>query len=232
MEISLFQGDLPANAKAKHYSLIVFDWDGTLVNSISRIVHSLKAAAEASQLPILTEEAYEDVIGLGMPEATMKLYPEHANSHEQFRNQYRESYLIAEAKPAPLYSGVEQGLILLKQAGYRLAVATGKSRRGLNRMLNQRAWHDLFEVTRCADETRSKPDPLMLTEILDETQLTAEQVLMVGDSEYDVAMAAAINIDRVAVTYGVHAKQRLLDHSPIKCVDQFQELVNWLVDIK
>ncbi|WP_163833914.1 HAD-IA family hydrolase [Spartinivicinus ruber] len=230
MDKLLFQAELSVKEKAKHYSLIVFDWDGTLVNSISRIVHSLRIAAEASQLPVLTEAAYQDVIGLGMPEATMRLYPEHPDSHEYFRNQYRESYLMAEAKPAPLYSGVEQGLSVLKQAGYRLAVATGKSRRGLDRMLDQRKWHDLFEVTRCADETCSKPNPLMLREILVATDLAADQVLMVGDSEYDVAMAAAANIDRVAVTYGVHTKQRLMDHSPVKCVDQFQELVNWLVD--
>lgn len=231
MVVSSVELEIP-QTKSKDYALIVFDWDGTLVNSISRIVQSLKVAAAELQLPILSDDAYQDVIGLGMPEATQKLYPDYGGQHHTFRMQYRNSYLVAEADPAPLYDGVINGLGSLKQAGYRLAVATGKSRRGLDRMLVQREWDELFEVTRCADETRSKPDPLMLAEILSVTQLVSEQVLMVGDSEYDVAMAAAASIDCVAVTYGVHDKQRLMNHSPIKCVDKFQDLINWLLDKK
>ncbi|MGI0116567.1 HAD family hydrolase [Zooshikella sp. RANM57] len=212
------------------YQAIIFDWDGTLLDSTLAIAESLKEAATDLQLPILSRNEYQNIIGLGLSEALQTLYPSLSGGQWQIEMRERYTYHFRqwEQKQLACFDGVTQGLSQLREAGFTLAVATGKSRQGLNRALAAKSWDDLFEVTRCADETHSKPHPQMLWEILEVLQLQTHQALMVGDTEFDMAMASDIGMDCVAVSYGAHHLDRLQKYQPVLCVDHFSELVKWL----
>ncbi|PAU64047.1 HAD-IA family hydrolase [Pseudomonas indica] len=215
----------------RDYRLLIFDWDGTLVDSIGRIVESMRRAAESCSLPQCAEAAIKGIIGLSLSEAIRTLYPElerDAGRVERFRQQYSEHYLALENEPSALFPGVVESLGAFRQAGYRLAVATGKSRRGLNHVLAGHGWLDYFDVTRCADETAGKPDPLMLHEILAHCGMVAEQALMVGDSSFDLLMARRAGLDAVAVGYGAQPLEVLLEHEPLLAIEEFSELRAWL----
>ncbi|PAU66423.1 HAD family hydrolase [Pseudomonas sp. PIC25] len=215
----------------RDYRLLIFDWDGTLVDSIGRIVESMRRAAESCSLPQRAEAAIKGIIGLSLPEAIRTLYPElerDAGCVERFRRQYSEHYLTLENEPSALFPGVVESLGAFRQSGYRLAVATGKSRRGLNHVLAGHGWLDYFDVTRCADETAGKPDPLMLHEILAHCGVAAEQALMVGDSSFDLLMARRAGLDAVAVGYGAQPLDVLLEHEPLLAIEEFSELRSWL----
>ena len=181
------------------YSLLVFDWDGTLVDSIHRIVESMRAAADASDLPQLPEQTIRDIIGLGLPEAIAALYPqlEAGERFERFRKVYSDHYIDLEQAPSPFFEGAFEALEQFRAEGYQLAVATGKSRRGLDRVLQGHGLLQFFDVTRCADETASKPHPRMLHEIMQLTGIGAERALMVGDSPFDLDMAHAAGMTAV-----------------------------------
>lgn len=211
------------------YRLLIFDWDGTLIDSQARIVSSFQGTTRELGLRIPSDESVRDIIGLGLPEAILKVMPEcDAATRELIRQGYSRHYLEIDQTPTALFCGAFDGLGLLKQQGYRLAVATGKSRRGLDRVLADTELVDHFELTKCADETASKPDPLMLHEILEETGLAAEEVLMIGDTSYDLDMARRAGIDRVAMSYGVHEVVDLQTFEPLHVFDHFNELVDWL----
>ncbi len=214
------------------YSLLVFDWDGTLVDSIQRIVDSMRAAADACDLPQLPEQTIRDIIGLGLPEAIAALYPvlEPGARFERFRRVYSEHYIDLEQSPSPFFPGVCEALHAFRAEGYRLAVATGKSRRGLDRVLAGHGWQDFFDVTRCADETASKPHPLMLHEIMALTGSAPQQALMVGDSPFDLQMAHAAGMTAVAVGYGAQGIEVLRESRPHLEVGHFSELAAWLAD--
>ncbi|WP_044870248.1 HAD-IA family hydrolase [Pseudomonas sp. LFM046] len=212
------------------YQLLIFDWDGTLVDSIARIVESMRVAAEEGGLPWRDDGAIKGIIGLGLPEAIATLYPElqDARSIDIFRRRYGEHYNTLESQPSPLFDGVAEALEDFRDQGYRLAVATGKSRRGLDHVLAGRGWLDYFDFTRCADETASKPDPRMLHEILACCGVTADQALMVGDSPFDLRMAHRAGMDSVAVGYGAQPLAELLKESPTLAIERFEELRHWL----
>ncbi len=211
------------------YSLLVFDWDGTLVDSVEKIVTSMHRACEKQGLVRLSDEAVRDIIGLGLPEALQKLYPELGSEGiERMRREYSEQFVQAGPASSALFPGVRDGLASLQEQGFELAVATGKSRRGLDRAMDEFDLGEFFVCSRCADETRSKPHPQMLQEILDESGYEPSRVLMVGDTEYDLAMACNITMPAVGVTYGVHSPDRLLQHRPVRLVDSFAELHDWL----
>nr|WP_272890861.1 HAD-IA family hydrolase [Stutzerimonas sp. S1] len=212
------------------YELLIFDWDGTLVDSIGRIVESMQVAARACELPQRDEASLKDIIGLALPEAIATLYPQLAGSSvvEDFRRYYSEHYLALEAQPSPLYPGVAEVLQAFRDRGYLLAVATGKGRLGLNRVLAGRGWEAFFDVTRCADETASKPDPQMIHEILCHCGKRPERALMVGDSVFDLQMARHAGIDSVAVTYGAQPVEVLRGCKPRLMIDRFAELGAWL----
>lgn len=212
------------------YDLLIFDWDGTLVDSIERIVESISAAAVRCELPMLEERAIRGIIGLGLPEAIAVLYPHinEAKTAEAFRRAYADHYLALETEPSPLYPGVAAALQRFRDQGHLLAVATGKGRRGLDRVLAGQGWTDYFDVTRCADETASKPDPLMLEEILAHCGVAPERALMIGDSVFDLEMARRAGIDSVAVTYGAQPVEALLACSPCLAIHRFSELADWL----
>ena len=210
--------------------VLIFDWDGTLVDSIKRIVEAMHMASDICAVPRCTDEEVRAIIGLAMPQAYDVLYPEadDADLKQRYIHAYSEQYLLLEEEPSPFYPGVLDALEHYRSAGYKLAVATGKSRRGLHRVLSGHNMVDYFDITRCADETRSKPDPLMLHEILKYCAATPEQAIMVGDSPFDLRMAKNANVPSIAVSYGAQPLSVLHQEQPILAIDDFYELTTWL----
>ena len=209
--------------------LIIFDWDGTLLNSLAKITDCMQLAAADAGLEQRSEVDVRGIIGLGLAEAMATLHPEAPQeSLEHLRQRYSHHFLIKDQNPCQLYPGVEDTLDALKTNGHHIAVATGKSRKGLNRVLGNLGWESYFHATRCADETLSKPNPLMLEELLTELDYAVEESLMVGDTEFDLAMAANLNMRRIGVSYGAHPQQRLLAHKPEAILDHMSELLAFL----
>lgn len=206
--------------------LLIFDWDGTLIDSTGKITHCVQLAAEQVGLPVLPRPTIKNIIGLGLPEAIQTLYPQaDAAIREQLRVAYSDIFLGSDQNSgSSLYAGVAEGLLRLRQQGHQLAVATGKSRRGLNRVLAAFDWQDFFDATRCADETASKPDPLMLKQLLSELNTPVEQALMIGDTTFDLAMAQNAGMKSLAVSYGAHPVERLKPLQPISVINHFSEI--------
>ncbi len=213
-----------------HFRLIIFDWDGTLMDSETQIVHAMHEAIGDMGLEKRTADQCRNIIGLGLKEAVDALYPGHdAVFQQKFVERYRH-YWFSIAHTSELFPGASETLRLLKESGFLLAVATGKGRAGLDQVLANTGLQDVFSATRCADETRSKPHPQMLSEILRELDTEPHQALMVGDTEYDLLMATNAGIKTVAVSYGVHERERLMQHQPLVCLDNISELVDWLAE--
>jgi phosphoglycolate phosphatase len=211
--------------------LLIFDWDGTLSDSAAKIIDCVQKAAQSTDFPVLEDEAIRNIIGLGLPEAMQCLYPDlNAHDREQIRLKYVEHFLASDQVPSPFFDGVIKGLEQLREANYTMAVATGKSRRGLDRVLVDANMQQYFDGSRCADETASKPHPLMLHELLEEFDVPPEQAIMVGDTEYDMAMAESAAMPRVAVSYGAHHIDRLTRYNPLLSVDSFTEFVGWILE--
>ncbi|WP_097302598.1 HAD-IA family hydrolase [Pseudomonas chlororaphis] len=211
------------------YKLLIFDWDGTLADSIGRIVEAMHVASDRSGLARCDDFAVKGIIGLGLPEAIRTLYP-HISDAElvNFRQHYADHYIALEAEPSPLFVGVVQSLEAFRREGYHLAVATGKARRGLDRVLKAHGWEDYFDITRAADETASKPHPLMLEQILAHCEVRPEQALMVGDSSFDLLMARNAGMASVAVSYGAQSLEALQAYEPRLSIDSFPQLHAWL----
>lgn len=207
--------------------MLIFDWDGTLIDSADKIVRSMQAAAVGAGMPKPTEAEVKNIIGLGLPEAIDTIFdgisPE---KNEEVRKGYSKHYIEADQTPCPFFPGVISALNRFKAEGYILAIATGKSRKGLNRMLANTGLDDFFDITRCADETKSKPDPLMLEEIL--AEYPNKTACMIGDTEFDLGMAKTIDMPSIGVSYGAHAVERLTKHDPALIIDHFSELEAWL----
>ena len=211
------------------YKLLIFDWDGTLADSVGRIVTAMRVAAQRTGRPERDEASIRGIIGLGLPEAILTLYPDMAEPEMVvFRQHYADVYIAMDEQPSPLFAGVADTLEAFRADGYRLAVATGKARRGLDRVLKVHGWERFFDVTRAADETASKPDPLMLNQILAHCDVPPSQALMVGDASFDLLMARNAGIDSVAVSYGAQPVERLLAFEPRLAIDKFPELRTWL----
>jgi phosphoglycolate phosphatase len=207
------------------YKLLVFDWDGTLMDSEAHIVASMEAAINEMKLERLSQDVIRNIIGLGMREAVHALYPEHRDEDflQAFIAAYRSHYFVPGAAQ-PLFPGAIETLDRLHSQGYLMAVATGKSRRGLDHSLTETGLGGFFHSTRCADETQSKPHPQMLEEIIHDLGVLPEQSIMVGDTEYDMEMAQNAGSAAIAVTYGVHHHERLRKYSPLTLVDQIIDL--------
>ncbi|MEJ2142054.1 MAG: HAD-IA family hydrolase [Gammaproteobacteria bacterium] len=213
----------------KPLRMIVFDWDGTLMDSEARIVGCLRAAMADINLPDQPDSQLKNVIGLGLREALQRLYPEGTEKeHTELTNRYRYHFLEASSIPSMLFDGATTLLEKLNHQGYFVTIATGKGRIGLDKVLEETGIADLFHYTRCADETRSKPHPQMIEELMDWCGVEPHETLMVGDTEYDLQMAENAGAHSLAVSYGVHDKDRLLACSPLDCVDSMTELSNWL----
>jgi phosphoglycolate phosphatase len=202
--------------------LVVFDWDGTLIDSTGKIIACMQQAARDCGIAVLEDDPIRNIIGLGLPQAIHALYPDTAiELRKDLQTAYSRAFLDSEQEPSRFFPGVEEGLQQLLGDGCQIAVATGKSRKGLDRILHGMGLQDFFTATRCADETSSKPHPRMLIELMHELGYDSSEVWMVGDTEYDLEMAARICVKSIGVSYGAHAPERLWQHSPIAVVDEF-----------
>jgi phosphoglycolate phosphatase len=211
------------------FDLLIFDWDGTLINTIDWIAHSLQTAAERCGCKIPEPQAAKDVIGLSIQAATATLHPDaDAQTLAQLVQHYSQVYSAKPLSRDDLFPNTYDMLVELKQAGYTLAVATGKTRRGLQEALHATQTEDLFTVTRCADETSSKPDPKMLLEIMQVTNAAPERCLMIGDSIHDLQMAINARMSSVAVYCGANSKDTLQAFQPLLCLSHATELLSYL----
>ena len=209
--------------------LVIFDWDGTLMDSAAKIVNCFNHAARDVGLDLPREDAVRNIIGLGLRDAFEALFPDTAApTRTALIQRYRDYFLELDDTPMLLFPGVETGLYELKARGHMLAVATGKARLGLSRGLAETGLADVFTVTRCADEARSKPHPQMMQDILAHTRVSPDDALMVGDTVYDIQMARGARVKSLAVSYGVHPRARLLEESPVTCLDSFEDVTRWI----
>lgn len=209
------------------YSLLVFDWDGTIIDSASTIAECIQRAAADVGLPVPTREQASHVIGLGLQDALRHAVPSlRPERVPEFVERYREHFRAAE-HTMDLFGGMRELLASL-QKERALGIATGKSRRGLDRSLEATGLKPYFRASRCADETHPKPHPAMLLELMDELDVAAEDALMIGDTSHDLEMARAAGVDALAVTYGAHAEDSLRSCQPRACVASVAELERWL----
>tara|TARA_A100000164_G_C21934419_1_gene787291 strand:+ start:1991 stop:2650 length:660 start_codon:yes stop_codon:yes gene_type:complete len=210
------------------FNLIVFDWDGTLYDSTAVIINSIQRASADLGYRIPGSDLAASVIGLGFNESMKKIFP---NLDKVFYPKIVERYRYHYSKYDSnicLFKGAEEMIKELFERGYYLAVATGKSRSGLNRALNKTNIGKLFKITKCADETLSKPNPLMLTQIVDELGVDREKTLMIGDTIHDLQLARNAGTFFGAVYYGANSKMLLESYFPLFCVGSIEELKNWL----
>jgi len=206
---------------------IVFDWDGTLMDSEAQIVSCLRAAVADLGVEPLGDAALRNVIGLGLREAIDMLVPgKDAAFHQALVEAYRKHWFSHAG--SSLFAGAREVLDVLRGHGLKIGVATGKARRGLQRVLAETGLSDHFDATRCADEAPSKPHPQMLLELMREIGVTPQQTIMVGDTEYDMEMATNAGAGKVAVKSGVHSAERLSRHTPLACLDRVTELPSWM----
>lgn len=212
----------------KRYDLIVFDWDGTLMDSTAVIASSIQAACRDLGLAVPGDEAARYVIGLGLVQALRYAVPDASESmYEPLVARYRQHFL-AQDQAIPLFGGARETIAELHDAGYWLGVATGKSRRGLERALESTGMQQYFHATRTADQSFSKPDPAMLLELMDELAVNTGRALMIGDTTHDVQMAQNAGVDAVAIGHGAHPPEQLQELNPLALVQNFAELRTWL----
>ncbi len=212
----------------RNYDLIVFDWDGTLMDSAAHIVAAMQLAIAGIGLPKRTDGQLRELIGLGLNDAFARLYPElDTDATLNLLARYRQHFLSPPIPGATLFDGAREALSQLHQQGYTLAVATGKSRRGLDRALAETGLGSFFAATRCADECASKPNPQMLEELLWECGVRSGRALMVGDTEYDMAMARAAGVPGLGVACGVHEHGRLRQAGASEVLADVSVLPSW-----
>ncbi len=212
----------------KRYDLIVFDWDGTVMDSTAVIATSIQSAARDLNLPIPSDEAARYVIGMGLAQALRHAVPAAPEEmHGALVERYKH-YFLAQDQSIPLFAHAENTIRELQQQGYLLAIATGKSRAGLSRVLKTSGIEDCFIASRTADETHSKPHPAMLQEIMDELGVTPERTLMIGDTTHDLQMAINAGVDAIGVTHGAHPSAQLQALKPLALMDDFAQLREWL----
>lgn len=212
----------------KRYQLVVFDWDGTLLDSAGAIVRAIQAACRDLDLPAPDDAQARHVIGLGLADALHQAVPSLVpERYPAMVERYRHHYLAGDHELA-LFAGVGEVVAALRDAGHLLAIATGKSRIGLDRALGHSGLGALFHASRCADECFSKPHPQMLEELMAELGMDPGQTLMIGDTSHDLQMAANAGVDGLAVTYGAHPHEHLRQHGPVACLHTVEELGAWL----
>ncbi len=215
---------------AKQFDLIVWDWDGTLADSTGMITRAIVKAAEQAGLPPLTPEQASSIIGLGLRESIQSLYPD--ITEEQARalaTNYNLNYFAGESEIL-LFGGAAETIKTLNRRGHKLAVATGKSRRGLNLALKHTQLRHFFHATRTVDECFSKPHPQMLDELMDDLVALPERTLMIGDTSYDLQMAKNAGVAAIGVTFGAQAAEAWQAFAPIQQFDDFASLSQWLLE--
>ena len=210
------------------YELVVFDWDGTLLDSAGAIVRAIQSACRDLALPVPEDARARHVIGLGLVDAMRHAVPDLTpERYQEMVDRYRFHYLSGDHE-LTLFDGVPEMLERLRDAGHMLAVATGKSRVGLERALDHSGLRHLFLGSRCADECHSKPHPQMLEELMAEFAVANTATVMIGDTSHDLLMASNAGVDGLAVTYGAHPHDHLLEHKPVACLQTVAELDQWL----
>ena len=215
-------------ARARQFDLIAFDWDGTLFDSTALIVRAIQAACRDLGAPVPSDEAAAHVIGLGLQDALQHAVPDlPVDLYPELGRRYRQHY-FASHDQVTLFAGVPELLAGLRERNHWLAVATGKNRHGLNEALRISGLADSFDATRTADETRSKPHPQMLQELMREFGTDPERTLMIGDTTHDLQLAANAGTDAVAVAYGAHPPEQLGDLRPLTIAHSVPELQDWL----
>ena len=212
----------------KQFDLLIFDWDGTLMDSTGAIAGSIRAACADLNLPVPSHAQASHIIGLGLNNAIAELLPElPLADYPSFTERYRYHFL-SQDHLLTLFAGVAETIPQLHNAGHWITVATGKNRRGLERALDQSQLRQYFHATRCADESFSKPHPAMILELIDYCGVAPERTLMVGDTSHDLQMAQNAGVASVAVSYGAHSKASLADFSPLFLAEDFSALAQWL----
>lgn len=207
--------------------LFIFDWDGTLCDSTTKITHALQQSMDELGFPKLPDQTVKSIIGLGLPEAIKVLIPGIDNTGvDAMRERYVHYYEHVDKTPPPLFKGALDTLHRLLNDNHQIAIATGKSRRGLDKMLDDLELTGLFHGSRCADETCSKPDPQMLYELLQEFDVTADHALMIGDTSFDLEMAQNAGVRSVAALYGAHPQERLTPYAPVASLKQISDLLD------
>ncbi|MGM0691391.1 MAG: HAD family hydrolase [Pseudomonadota bacterium] len=204
--------------------LVVFDWDGTLADSTGRIVNAFQEALTSVDHPPLPDESIRGIIGLSLVNAIAELFPE---AEDRFREALAQAYhrcYFANEEPVALYAEAEALLKALAETGCLLAVATGKSRRGLDRALAQTGTADYFHHTLTAEQTRSKPHPEMLEGILDFTGSRPTDTWMVGDTDFDLLMARNAGTYAIGITHGAHPRERLAAARPDWLIERLAQL--------
>jgi phosphoglycolate phosphatase len=211
------------------FDVLVFDWDGTLFDSIHWIVECLQFAATECGLPVPSDRSARSVIGLSLERAFQALFP-HASADEiePMMAAYHQHYDSKIMGPDDLFDGVADMIAELRACGYQLAVATGKTRLGLDHALHATGAVDWFHATRCAGETASKPDPLMLLQIMRQLGSSSHRTLLIGDSVHDLQMAKNVGIESVAVYCGADGRDELLAFTPLLGLDHTAQLLDYL----
>ncbi|SLJ83551.1 HAD-IA family hydrolase [Psychrobacter sp. DAB_AL43B] len=224
---SIKNSQLSAKHGLADKTLIIFDWDGTLMDSIGLIVESMHVAGEAHGFTT-TDQAVKDIIGLSLMKGIETLYPQATDVQKQAIQQSYADYYIPNSHRTPFFAPIENMLQTLQQKNRKLAVATGKKRKGLDRVLDASNSHHYFVMTRCADESGSKPDPQMLTDILQYTEQQISNAVFIGDSIYDIQMANSLGMTSIAVNYGTASSSDLAAQQPSYQVDTPQALAELL----
>lgn len=215
--------------KSNQFDLIVWDWDGTIANSTGMITQALVKAAEEVGLPTLDPKAASNIIGLGLKESIYALFGDiPATQAQELGARYTANYYDGESA-IPLFEGAKETIIELNRRGFKLAVATGKGRRGLNLALQHCGLTNYFHATRTVDECFSKPHPQMLDELMDKLVITPERTLMIGDTNYDLQMAQNAGVSAVGVTFGAQAGEKLMSYNPLHLFYHFDALSAWLL---
>ena len=212
------------------YQLLVFDWDGTLIDSAQTIVACIQAACRDLGLPVPEDARASHVIGLGLQDALSYAIPglprdDYARVVESYRKHF-----FARDPDIPLFPGTRAMLAGLREHGHILAIATGKSRAGLARALDSTGLQSFFAASRCADQCVSKPAPDMIRELMEELGVDEANTLMIGDTVHDLQMAANAGVHAVGVSHGAHPKRELVALAPLACVESIDELTRWLIE--
>jgi phosphoglycolate phosphatase len=214
----------------RRFDLLVFDWDGTLMDSASCIALCIQSACRDLGYPVPSDRDARYIIGLGLSDAMAYILPGlPASEYPRVSERYRHHFLERDATTT-LFCGAAEMLWELRGAGHLLAIATGKSRRGLDRALAAAGLAECFHATRCADEGHTKPDPMMLHRVLETLDVSPERALMIGDTTHDMAMAHAAGVERLAICHGAHGQDELLHYGPLACVADCAELRRWLAE--
>lgn len=209
-----------------NYDLVIFDWDGTLMDSVPKILACVKGLAAEFALPVPADNDIRSIIGYSLEEALIRLFGQQIQTEiPRFTEGYRRHYVELDSTPSPLFDGVVTLLDSLRADGLQLAVATGKGREGLDRLLHESRLGHYFAASRCADEALSKPNPLMLEQLLCELDVPVARALMVGDALMDLHMANNIGMDAVGVSYGAFSVEQLTTASPLGIIDHPLELL-------